>query len=87
MELRNSLQVQNRDPAILTLIVEPWANEYEVVACEECVVVAVNPVVMPTFGVEPHGRTLIVWVNEGGSTFEFWRAGVLVDSMPVPIPS
>lgn len=87
MELRNSLHVQNPNPEAMTLIVEPWANEYEVLLNEKCVIVAVNPSVMPTFGVEPHDGRLIVWVNEGGSTYELWRDGVLADSMPVPIPS
>lgn len=86
MGFRNSLRVQNGNPETLTMIVEPWANEYDLVAGGDCEIVALNPSVVPTFGVEPHGGNLIVWVNEGGSTFELWRAGVLRESMPVPIP-
>lgn len=86
MGFRNPLRVHNRNPETLTMIVEPWANEYDVVTGSDCEVVAINPSVMPTFGVEPLGGNLIVSVNESGSTFELWRAGVLMESMPVPIP-
>lgn len=87
MGFRNSLQVQNRESETLTVIVEPWAAEYELAMGDECVIVAINPSVMPTFGVEPHRGDLIVWVNESGSTYELCRAGVQVDGSPVPIPS
>ena len=86
MGFRNSLRVQNRQPEALTVIVEPWANEYKLAMGEECSIIAINSSVMPTFGVEPHGGDLILSVNESGSTFEVWRAGVRVDRMTVPIP-
>ena len=86
MGFRNPLQIQNRDAETLTVIVEPWANEYDLTMGEGCVIVAINPSVMPTFGVEPHDGNLIVWVNESGSTFELWRAGDRVDIMTIPIP-
>ncbi len=86
MTFRTSLRVHNRNQETLTLVVEPWAAEFDMVMGEECDVVAVNRDVVPSFGVESCSGGLIVWINEGGSTFEFWRAGVLAESMPVPIP-
>jgi hypothetical protein len=69
------------------LIVEPWAEEFTVAADAQCQVVAFNAKVLPTFDVEP-SRTggLIVYVNEGGSTYEFWRGGGarILDAGPDP---
>jgi hypothetical protein len=75
-----------RDGASLTVIVEPWACEYEVVMGEECEVVALHPAILPTFGITPTEGGLIVWINEGGSTYEFWRNEALEDRMPIPDP-
>ena len=41
---------------------------------------------MPTFSVEMKQNYLIVWVNEGGSTYEFWRGEHCEFSTPNPIP-
>lgn len=69
------------------VVVEPWASEFLVRTGEECQVIACHPTVMPSFSAElAHGK-LILWVNEAGATFEFWRVGKLELSMPVPIPS
>lgn len=69
------------------LIMEPWAEEYALVEGEVLDVVAINPTVVPTFGVETHDGALVVWVKESGSTFELWRSGILMDDMAIPIPS
>jgi hypothetical protein len=88
MAFRNPLRVINRNPETLTLIVEPWASEFKLLLGEECEVVAINPAVLPTWGVDPTADgDLIIWVHEGGSMYEFWLAGILVMSMTVPIPS
>jgi hypothetical protein len=84
---RNSLRVRNREPETLTVIVEPWANEYQLAMGEECTIVALNTSTMPTFEIVPHDGDLTVSVNESDSTFELWRAGVRVEDMTVPIPS
>ena len=69
-----------------TVVVEPWANEFLVRIGEECQVAALHPSAPPSFGAELAGGKLVLWVNEAGATFEFWRAGALELSMPVPIP-
>jgi hypothetical protein len=69
-----------------TLVVEPWAEEFPICLGEQCRVVALNPHLMPTFGVEMSQDRLIVWVNEGGSTYEFWRGEHCEFSTPVAIP-
>ena len=71
----------------LTLIVEPWADEFAIAVGDRCEVVAMHPSAPPTFGVEVcRGGDLMVWVNESGATYEFWRGGVREYHMPVAIP-
>ena len=88
MAFRTSLRLCHHgwEPCLF-VIVEPWAIEYPVAAGEACEVVAVHPEVVPTFTVGPADGKLVVRVNEGGSTFEFWRAGRLHEQMPVPAPA
>jgi hypothetical protein len=81
----NSLQVFAYEQAH-TLIVEPWAEEFMIRVGDRCRVVALHPGVVPSFGVEMNRDRLIVWVNEGGATFEFWRGEACEFSTPVPIP-
>jgi hypothetical protein len=88
MSFRNPLRISpGHDEVTLTVIVEPWANEYRVAMGEECVVVARHPTVLPTFGIIPSSNArVVVWINEGGSTYEFWRGESLEDSTTIPIP-
>lgn len=86
MTFRTVLKVESRSRPF-TLIVEPWAEEFAIAAGERCEVVASHPAAAPTFGVEdPGDGDMIVWVSEGGSTFEFRREGRLEFSMPIAIP-
>lgn len=88
MAFRNPLRVHNHNPETLTVVVEPWASEYELVMGEGCEIVAIHPEVLPTWDISPTADgDLMVWVNEGGSTYEFWRDGVLEMEMDVPIPA
>ena len=76
MGIRNTIQVfGRRDGSSFTLIVEPWANEYLVRHGETCEVVAIHPSIIPTFGVTSLEDDLIVFINESGSIYEFWRDG------------
>lgn len=86
MSFRTSIRVSVSEDYTV-LIVEPWAEEFVVAARENCQVVALNPDQVPTFEVEPlnDGR-LIVYVNESGSSFEFWRGDARELLMPVAIP-
>jgi hypothetical protein len=82
---RNPLCVRaNKTP--YTLIVEPWAEEFAVKPGEECYVVAVHPEYPPSFTVERRDFGLMVWVNESGAIYEFWRDEQMIFSTPVPIP-
>ena len=74
MAVRTELQVYGGDQPY-TLVVEPWADEFVIHPGDRCRVVAVHDTDASSFGVERRGDYLIVWVNEGGKTFEFWRAG------------
>lgn len=69
-----------------TVIVEPWADEFLVAPSTNCRVIVINPHWPPTFTVELHKAYLIVYVNEGGSTFEFWRDEQKEYWTPVAIP-
>lgn len=73
MSVRTELQVYGGDLPY-TLVVEPWADEFVIDPGERCRVVAVHDTDAGSFGVERCGEYLVVWVNEGGATFEFWRA-------------
>jgi len=58
-----------------TLIVEPWAEEFEIAPGGTCQIVAIHPVAPSSFEVELNREYLIVYVRESGSTYEFWRDG------------
>ncbi len=69
------------------VVVEPWAEEYAIGVREACEVVALHPSVRPTFTVGIDSGRLIVYLNEGGATYEFWRSGRREFFTPIPIPS
>jgi hypothetical protein len=79
MAHRNPLRVRNGGDASLVVIVEPWGSEFALPPGTECEVVAINPALQPTLGVEFVGGRLIVWINEGGSTYEVWQDGAQLD--------
>jgi hypothetical protein len=78
MSFRNPLRIRNGGTTALTVIVEPWANEYELAPDADCEVVAIHPDQQPTLTVEHLERAIIVSVD-GGSLYEFWRNGAQVD--------
>jgi hypothetical protein len=83
---RNSLGLRNASTRPLKVIIEPWAEEYDLPPIQSCKVIAINDDRLPTFQVETTGDNLIVNVNEGGSTFEFWQGERMVARMPIRIP-
>jgi hypothetical protein len=86
MAFKNTLYVTAHENPFI-LIVEPWANEFSVGLGEVCAVIAIHPTVTPTFTAAAcRGNDLMLTVNEGGATFEFWRGGEIELLMPVPIP-
>jgi len=88
MAIRSTLDVLGEDKPI-TVIVEPWADEFVVHPGERCAVVAIHPSAAPTFSVAIVRGQLVVWVNEGGTTFEFLRDGKVdyaTDNVVPPTP-
>jgi hypothetical protein len=85
MEYRSVLRISARE-ASYTAIVEPWAEEFEVLPGMECRVVALNPHTLPSFEIELAHGVLVVSVLESGSTYEFWRGSVREFWTPVAIP-
>lgn len=86
MGFRTVLSVTAHDQPFV-LIVEPWAEEFAIEIGDRCEVVALHPSAVPSFGaVVCRGNDLMVWVNESGATYEFWRGGVLEFHTPVAIP-
>ncbi len=83
---RNSLSIHNGNPRPLKVIVEPWAEEYDLLADQSCRVIAINDDRFPTFQVETAGDNLIIAVNEVGSTSEFWEGERMIRKMPIRIP-
>lgn len=53
------------------VIVEPWADEYAIPHGNRGEITAIHSDTCPTFSVEHLPRALVVWVNEGGTTYEF----------------
>jgi hypothetical protein len=85
MALKSTLYLTADDPCVL--IIEPWANEFTIRSGESCSVVAIHPTVTPTFMAHiVRGGNLVMWVNEDGATYEFWRGGKLELSNSIPIP-
>ncbi len=86
MNFRTTLAITAHDRPFV-LIVEPWAEEFLIAVGERGEVVALHPAVTPTFGVEVcRGGDLLVWINESGATYEFWRGGLREFHTTVAIP-
>jgi hypothetical protein len=85
MSFHNVLALSaSKDP--YWLIVEPWANEFEIRPQQRCRLVANHPRLVPSLEAELVEGKLVIYVNESGATFEFWRENELELDMPVPIP-
>src|SRR5437870_1516940 len=76
---RNPLRIRNGGNAPLVVVVEPWATEFNLPPGAECEVIAINPELQPNLEVESLDGRLIVWIHEGGSTYEVWCDGVQLD--------
>ena len=85
MDYQSVLTVSARANPFVT-IVEPWAEEFAVRPGDQCRIVASNPTGAPSFEVELHDSALIVYVLEGGSTYEFWRGSDREFHTPIAIP-
>jgi hypothetical protein len=72
---RTRLPFRNGTAADLILVVEPWADEVVLAPGEECEVVVIATDRNPALSVELSSYGLIVWVEEGGTTFEVWKGG------------
>lgn len=83
---RNAFSLSARDDPF-TVIVEPWAEEFQVDAGSTCKIVALNPDNPPSFDVELYRGALVVTILESESTFEFWRGNMMEFSMPIAIPT
>ena len=71
-DVRTELQVYGSKQSY-TLIVEPWAEEFVINPGDQCRIVAVHESESASFGLDHHPEYLVVWINRGGATFEFWR--------------
>ncbi|HEY1186085.1 MAG TPA: hypothetical protein VGE74_00450 [Gemmata sp.] len=56
-----------------TLVVEPGAQEFRINPGDQCRLVAVHDTEPAAFGLDHRPEYLVVWINRGGATFEFWR--------------
>ena len=69
------LPVGNRTAADLVVVVEPWADEVVLGPGEACDVVAIGSERPPALSVDLSSCGLVVWAEEGSSTFEVWQGG------------
>ncbi len=82
MDIEVSLSVLGGDEPY-TLIVEPWATEYEIYPNDKCALIAINPTQQPSFSVELYiGKCLVARVESGHTTYKFSRNGALEMEMP-----
>lgn len=71
-EVRTELAVYGGKTSYI-LVVEPWADEFEIRPGDRCKVVVKGPGVAE-FGIEFHSpEHVVVSILTGGTTFEFWR--------------
>jgi hypothetical protein len=86
MSFKNTLHIAAHDSPF-RLVVEPWADEFTISGGEEFTLVAIHPTVVPTFTVTVcRASDLMVYVNESGATYEFWRGETREFHITVPIP-
>lgn len=83
--VRTSIEVWG-GPKTYTLIVEPWADEYQVHPDDQCKIVVLHPQSSETFTIQLHENTLLLFAEHGDTTYEFWRNGVIEATNPIPIP-
>ena len=69
------LPVRIRTAADLVVVVEPWADEVVLGPGEACDVVAIGSERPPALSVDLSSCGLVVWAEEGGSTFEVGQGG------------
>jgi hypothetical protein len=73
MSIQTSLLIYGGDNPYW-LVVEPWANQYEILPNDKCRLVAFHPTQQVIFSVELQDqKCLIVYVNSSGSTYEFYK--------------
>lgn len=82
---RTSIDVYG-GPRPYTLIVEPWADEHQVNPDDRCRIVAVHPHCSESFAVEWYEDQLLVFLERGDESYEFWRNDVMEFTQPVPAP-
>ena len=78
MSFRNPLHIRNGGTSTLVVIVEPWANQYELEPDSDCKVIAIHRDQQPTLSIE-HAEHAVTVSIDGGSVYEFWQDGVQLD--------
>jgi hypothetical protein len=77
MSIQTTLWIHGGDNPY-TLVVEPWARQYEILPGDKCYLVASNPVKQSFFELELNDNNyLIVYVNVEGTNYEFYKNDVL----------
>lgn len=56
-----------------SLVLEPWGDVLSIAPGDRCRVVLTHDSVISTFALEHQPEYVVVWVEEGGSGYEFWR--------------
>ena len=85
MPVRTSIEVHG-GPRPYTLIVEPWADEHQVNPDDRCTIVVVHPQCSENFAIQWYEDALLLFVERGDETYEFWRNDVMEFTNPVPVP-
>ena len=75
---RNPLRIRNLGGGPMVVVIEPWANEWELASGEEGEVVATHPSRFPRLSLEMLEGRAVFYVEDEGSLYEFWMGGVQV---------
>ena len=79
MTLRESVHFSNASASPLTVVIEPWATEFELPSKSFCEVVSVGGTPPAFIQMEQIDYGLIFWIETSGAIYEYWQDGQLID--------
>ena len=80
MDNRHSIKLRNSGHSTLRIVIEPWANEWDLPVGSVGEVVSVGGEGKPVIDLDvmANGR-IVFWVETAGSVYEYWQDGQLID--------
>lgn len=80
MESRSSIKLRNRARRPLTIVIEPWAGQWELAPGSECEVFSVGGEAPPRIDLAWLDESCVAfYIETAGAIYEYWVDGVLID--------